>query len=165
MRLCSLDGCGKQHIARGYCQNHYRVFMRHGTPVPEKQPIKVHVASGGYLFKSAKGKTRYLHIDVVERALGKPLPAKAEIHHVNGIPSDNRPENLVVCPNHEYHMLLHQRERAIAACGNADARPCKICGVHDLIENMRPHRKQFYHTTCLAKQSFERRELLRNPKQ
>ena len=58
---------------------------------------------------------KYEHVAVAERALGKPLPLGAEIHHVNEDKSDNRPENLVICPNAKYHALLHMRMRAIAS--------------------------------------------------
>lgn len=28
---CSVDGCGKPHVAKGYCDHHLRRFMRHGV--------------------------------------------------------------------------------------------------------------------------------------
>lgn len=43
------------------------------------------------------------------KALGKPLPFNACIHHVNGKHWDNRNCNLVICENNAYHMLLHSR--------------------------------------------------------
>lgn len=33
MNLCTIDGCGKPHEARGYCIAHYKRFRRHGDPL------------------------------------------------------------------------------------------------------------------------------------
>ena len=32
---CSIDGCGKKHLARTYCTLHYRRFMKFGDPLRE----------------------------------------------------------------------------------------------------------------------------------
>lgn len=52
-----------------------------------------------------------LHRFVAEKALGKPLPATAIVHHVNEDKADNRNCNLVVCQDTAYHKLLHKRMR------------------------------------------------------
>lgn len=31
-RTCSIEGCGKKHKARGYCNAHYRLLLKHGDP-------------------------------------------------------------------------------------------------------------------------------------
>lgn len=31
--VCSVEGCGKPILARGYCTNHYHRFMKHGDPL------------------------------------------------------------------------------------------------------------------------------------
>jgi len=53
----------------------------------------------------------HVHRLVAEAALGKPLPKGAVIHHVDGDGRNNAPSNLVICQDHRYHMLLHQRLR------------------------------------------------------
>lgn len=74
------------------------------------------------------GSTQREHVLVAERALGHAMPAGAEVHHVNNIGTDNRPENLVICEDSNYHKLLHRRLRALRECGNADAVKCSCCG-------------------------------------
>ena len=49
----------------------------------------IHKATGGYLFRTVGGATKYLHVKAAEKALGKPLPPGAEVHHINGNPADN----------------------------------------------------------------------------
>lgn len=66
------------------------------------------------------------HIVIVERAIGRKLPAGAEVHHVNGNGRDNRPSNLVVCQDKAYHKLLHRRLRIVKAGGNPNTQ--RICG-------------------------------------
>lgn len=31
--LCSIEGCGRPHIARGWCNNHWKRWRRHGDPL------------------------------------------------------------------------------------------------------------------------------------
>jgi hypothetical protein len=69
----------------------------------------------------------YEHILIAERALGKPLPPKAEVHHVNGDKQDNRPENLVICPDAAYHKLLEARTRRLNMWGRLDIKQCLDC--------------------------------------
>lgn len=35
-RICSVENCGKPYVAKGFCQNHYRLMKRHGTPVSKR---------------------------------------------------------------------------------------------------------------------------------
>lgn len=69
------------------------------------------------------------HLVIASRAIGKPLPLGAEVYHVNSDKLDNRPANLVICQDHAYHALLHQRGAVVAAGGNPNTqRFCRACG-------------------------------------
>jgi hypothetical protein len=64
---------------------------------------------------------------VAESALGRYLPEGAQVHHIDGNPSNDASNNLVVCESRAFHLLLHKRTRAYAATGMATARKCCYC--------------------------------------
>lgn len=67
------------------------------------------------------------HRIVAEKALGKPLPDGAVVHHIDGDRSNNANTNLVICQDNAYHTILHNRQRAYEATGNANAARCPQC--------------------------------------
>jgi HNH endonuclease len=104
----------------------------------------------GYLVFNKGGKVIYQHIILAESALGKPLPRGAEVHHVDGNPSNCDPKNLVICPSHAYHFLIELRTRAYDACGDPNKRRCSYCKQWDDTVNMytHPRRPTAYHRDC-----------------
>lgn len=81
------------------------------------------------------------------------------IHHVNQKRSCNENGNLVVCQDNAYHKLLHQRTRALLACGHADWRKCNVCKQYDASENMYVSGDVAHHRYC--KMIYYRRLKLR----
>jgi len=93
------------------------------------------------------------HRLVAERALGKPLPKTARVHHVNEVRTENGQDNLVICQDHAYHVLLHGRMRALQATGDVHSRQCVCCGGWLRAEDpelvIRGHQARAFHRQCL----------------
>lgn len=160
---CSVADCAKIATKRGWCEAHYRLWLRNGDPlVKRKRANGEGYLQGGYAGHQRTGVRKFDHIIVAERALGRPLPAGAVVHHINEDRRDNRNENLVICPSRAYHNLLHARMRALAACGHADRRPCRRCHRYDELSNLRCYPRtnttSFWHVLCERAATKERRQ-------
>jgi len=121
--VCSIDGCESPVHANCLCNKHRQRQYHHGTTAARRNENgEGTLHHTGYVYVKINGKRYAQHRLVVEKALGKPLPKGAVIHHLNGNKADNRPCNLVVCPNEAYHNLLHSRQRRFNYEGPVDAR-------------------------------------------
>lgn len=120
-RLCMSEhtcdcGCGRTPLMPGkryLCGHAARHKSALAQPVrhPRRQVIN--------------GQIRYSHVLNAEQALGKPLPPKAVVHHVDSNRWNNANTNLVICQDQHYHMLIHVRTRIVRAGGNPNTQ--KIC--------------------------------------
>ena len=134
----------------------------------------MHRSSNGYLVESRPGNARatprtglvFVHLLIAERILGKPLRRSAEVHHVDEDKTNNAHQNLVLCDSRAYHALLHQRQRALEACGDPSALRCLVCGRYDRQDEMvividkqgREERRRGRHRDCAARAMLKYRK-------
>lgn len=130
---CSVDGCSKPRKPESrMCSMHCGRLYRYGRLDLIRRPNGTgNINAAGYIDGSDGGRRTYEHIRVAETALGKRLPPKACVHHVDENRQHNANGNLVICPNDSYHKLLHRRMKALDACGNANWRLCTHCRQYD----------------------------------
>lgn len=131
-------GCGQNTLINLRHRKPNRFIDGHNSKIRGK---KKRYVTGIYILNPSHARSHesgYVleHILVAEKVLGKPLPPKAVVHHHNKDRTDNRHQNLVICENQGYHLLLHLRERAYKACGNANWRKCKYCKEYDDPNNL-----------------------------
>lgn len=99
--VCSIEWCDRLSYAKALCKEHYR-RQREGrpldTPWRRRNP---RTTRGGYVMVYAPDHPRATgagevaeHRLVMEQILGRLLHPFENVHHVNGIRDDNRPENL-----------------------------------------------------------------------
>lgn len=155
---CSVADCARKAEARGWCKKHWRRWRTNGDPLKVRERPKGTgtINPQGYLIFNLRGHPTGAHILIAAKAFGRPLPSGVVVHHANGVESDNRNENLVICTQ-PYHMLLHRRMRARDACGHAHWRRCPICKAYDAPENLYINGKMARHRLCHAKAEKERK--------
>lgn len=103
--LCIVDGCLRSRKAKGLCGTHLQSEYRHRTGESKdyggrKRP-DVYINNRGYVKilcpdhpAAPRDGYIYEHRLVMEEKLGRYLTSKENVHHLNGIKSDNHPDNL-----------------------------------------------------------------------
>jgi len=118
VRVCAVEGCINIAIKRKLCNLHYLREWRANKGFSHER-FKALDGEGylhldGYRYITVNGRQVGEHVYKAELALGRKLPIGVEVHHMNRDKLDNdTPYNLVICPSHEYHVLLHRRAREL----------------------------------------------------
>lgn len=155
MADCAVQGCATAAVARGFCKAHLHKFYTYGDATAGRRRTdrgwgNGHLSHGYRLLSDGKHDKVREHIVIAERALGRPLPPEAVVHHVDEDRANNAPSNLVICPDRAYHNLLHQRMRARDACGNPNWLRCCRCKTYDDPANLSVSGGRAYHRACNA---------------
>jgi hypothetical protein len=96
---CSVEDCPGERAVRGWCSKHYQRWKQYGDP--EAPPRRARNGEGyrginnnGYIVLKRGRESVLEHRKVMEEILGRPMLPAETVHHLNGVKTDNRPENL-----------------------------------------------------------------------
>lgn len=105
MRTCSIADCTRKVHGHGWCGTHWARWKNHGSPytVTRNRPGQGYTRPDGY--RCLYGELEHRRVWI--QAYGS-IPKHLVVHHINGIKTDNRLDNLELMPS-GHHTTLHRR--------------------------------------------------------
>jgi len=94
--LCSVDGCSTKLASHGMCHSHWKMFKSRGTTDRFIRSRNPYIDGSGYVRERIDGERQgqLQHRLVMAAHLGRALLPHENVHHINGVKTDNRLENL-----------------------------------------------------------------------
>ncbi len=117
---CQTVDCMREAKAgrKNMCGMHYLQWWRRTLYTPRKEG-EPYIRTDGYVAIYVDGIKVLEHRHLAELVLKRKLKGQEQVHHMNEDRSDNHtPFNLVICPDGEYHKLLHKRMKELGYANN-----------------------------------------------
>jgi hypothetical protein len=121
-KRCSVTGCAQRARAHDLCPKHAWHKKTYGDPlagpVRPRRGTGTQVSCHGYLQVKVPSHPEADHHGyvmehrlIMEQHLQRQLNAKEVVHHINGVVTDNRIENLLLFPSQSAHVKHHAQLR------------------------------------------------------
>lgn len=141
--------CDSEVLAKGLCRRHYLKNRKYGEPVHGIEYNERNIGSINNGYRMIHGKSE--HRQIIEEILGKKIPSKSVVHHIDGERSNNKKDNLILCDSSGYHKILHTRAEALKESGHGNWKKCAFCKTYDdpIKMYVRKNGNQAWHRECM----------------